>query len=135
MSLKIKIKALIAIAIAGLFLVITPAEAEAPHKEITPQMLETQLAFDNPKAYARIQLEDYGFGVTDYKCLVQLWDKESNWNYKADNPNSTAYGIAQMLKEDSKHPAEQIHNGIRYIIHRYETPCNAWAFWRKNYWY
>lgn len=135
MPLKIKIKALIAFAIAGLFLVITPAGAEAPHAEATPQMIEEQLAFDNPKAYARIQLEDYGFGVTEYKCLVQLWGKESAWNYKADNPNSTAYGIAQMLKEDSKHPAEQIHNGIRYIIHRYETPCNAWAFWRKNYWY
>ena len=135
MPIKIKIKTFLAIALSVLVVVITPAEAEAPHKEMTPQMIEAQLAFDNPKAYARIQLEDYGFGVTDYKCLVELWSKESNWNYKADNPNSTAYGSAQMLKEDSKHPAEQIHNGIRYIIHRYDTPCNAWTFWRKNYWY
>lgn len=135
MPIKIKIKALLAIALSVLVLIITPAEAEAPHEDITPQMKELQLAFDNPKAYARIQLENYGFGVTDYKCLVELWTKESHWNYKADNPNSTAYGIAQMLKEDSKHPAEQIRNGIRYIIHRYDTPCNAWTFWRKNYWY
>ena len=135
MPLKIKIKAFLAIALSALFLVITPAEAEAPHKEITPQMIETQLAFEDPKQYARIQLEDFDFGVTEYKCLVQLWTKESNWNYKADNPTSSAYGIAQMLKEDSKHPAEQINNGIKYVIHRYDTPCNAWAFWKKNYWY
>ena len=135
MPLAIKIKALIAIAVSVLVLVITPAGAEAPLKEVTPQMKEEQLAFSNPKAYARIQLEDYDFGHTEYKCLVQLWDKESNWNYKADNPNSSAYGIAQMLKEDSKHPAEQIHNGIKYIIHRYDTPCNAWTFWRNHYWY
>jgi hypothetical protein len=135
MPLKIKIRALLAIAISVLVVVITPAGAEAPHKEVTPQVVEEQLAFDNPKAYARIQLEDKGFDVTEYKCLVQLWGKESAWNYKADNPTSSAYGIAQMLKEDSKHPAEQIDNGIKYIIHRYDTPCNAWTFWRKNYWY
>ena len=55
--------------------------------------------------------------------------------YLADNPNSTAYGIAQMLNEDSSDPAEQISNGLRYIKHRYDTPCEAWKFWRSHYWY
>jgi hypothetical protein len=54
-----------------------------------------------------------------------LWGKESAWNPKADNPNSTAFGIAQMLGEDSTNPYVQISNGLRYIEHRYSNPCAA----------
>ena len=93
-------------------------------------------AWDDPKGYAHLLLtNDYGWNENEFDCLVELWTKESNWRYEADNPNSTAYGIAQMLKEDSKHPAEQISNGLRYIKHRYGTPCSAWKFWRSHYWY
>jgi hypothetical protein len=77
----------------------------------------------------------YGWDKQEAKCLNILWGKESAWNHKADNPNSTALGIAQMLGEDSKDPTEQIRNGLRYIEHRYENPCNAWEFWKRNYWY
>jgi hypothetical protein len=111
---------------------IAPAKADAPHKE---DINVTLLAYDDPKAYAKLLLDEQNLSEIEYKCLVQLWDKESHWNYKADNPKSTAYGIAQMLNEDSKHPAEQISNGLRYIKHRYDTPCEAWKFWRSHYWY
>ena len=91
-----------------------------------------------------LDLKDYAYktGLTTYgwdrqqsKCLNILWGKESGWNPLADNPTSTAFGIAQMLGEDSKEPTEQIRNGLRYIEHRYENPCNAWEFWKRNYWY
>ena len=128
----IKTKLLIIGVLALLLVIIAPAEAEAPHKD---KKDVTLLAYDDPKAYAKLLLDEQNLPENEYKCLVQLWTKESHWNYKADNPNSTAYGIAQMLKEDSKHPAEQISNGLRYIKHRYDTPCEAWKFWRSHYWY
>ena len=84
---------------------------------------------------ADIALKQYGWGNYEFKCVDLIWTKESHWNPKADNPNSTAYGIAQMLNEDSRDGYEQIRNGLRYIEHRYETPCNAWKFWKRNYWY
>lgn len=88
------------------------------------------------KDYAyKTGLATYGWNKQESKCLNQLWGKESGWNHLADNPNSTAFGIAQMLGEDSKEPTEQIRNGLRYIEHRYENPCNAWEFWKRNYWY
>jgi hypothetical protein len=77
----------------------------------------------------------YGWNENEFKCLDFIWTKESNWNPKADNPNSSAYGIAQMLREDSRNGFEQIRNGLRYIEHRYETPCNAMQFWKRKYWY
>jgi hypothetical protein len=88
------------------------------------------------KDYAyKTGLTTYGWNKQQSKCLNQLWGKESNWNPLSDNPDSTAFGIAQMLGEDSTDPTEQIRNGLRYIEHRYENPCNAWEFWKRNYWY
>ena len=110
-----------------------PATAQAPHLSYEEKI--TVYAMQNPKQYAHKQLITFGFGKKEQDCLTQLWEKESNWNYKADNPKSTAYGIAQMLNEKSKLPHIQINKGIRYIIHRYDTPCKAWKFWQRHYYY
>ena len=89
-----------------------------------------------PREVARqMAKEVYGWGAEQYKCLSWLWGKESAWNPEADNPTSTAFGIAQMLGETSTNPVVQIRNGLRYIEHRYETPCAAWSFWLVNKWY
>jgi hypothetical protein len=88
------------------------------------------------KGYARnAAYLRYGWDKTQFKCLDSIWTKESNWNHLADNPISSAFGIAQMLKEDSRNGYEQISNGLRYIEHRYSTPCEAWEFWQRKKWY
>jgi hypothetical protein len=89
-----------------------------------------------PREYARLLARSqYDWGDAEYKCLSILWGKESAWNHLSDNPHSSAFGIAQMLREKSKDPYQQIRNGLRYIEHRYSSPCNAWKFWQRNYWY
>ena len=62
-----------------------------------------------------------------YRCLVELWDRESHWNPKADNPKSTAYGIPQLLRMTSTNPYRQIELGIKYITKRYGNSCVALA--------
>ena len=101
----------------------------APIPSVTAPALKPQPAvadeIDFKRYAAQVSREQYGWGETQMKCLRQLWGKESAWNPEADNPHSTAFGIAQMLGEDSTNPLEQIRNGLRYIQHRYEKPCNA----------
>jgi len=88
------------------------------------------------KLYAKSLAEiEYNWGDEQFRCLAKLWGKESAWNHEADNPISSAYGIAQMLNETSDNPMVQISNGLRYIEHRYATPCNAWKFWQRKNWY
>lgn len=138
MPLSIKIKMLITWSLATLGIFIAPATAEAPHIEesvVMEQLKGKPLALLDPKAYALTLFPNYGWAKSEMTCLDQLWTKESNWRHKADNPNSTAFGIAQILGEDAKHPADQIINGLRYIEHRYGKPCEAWKFWRSHYWY
>ena len=73
---------------------------------------------------------------SEHKALMKLWGKESGWSHTADNPKSTAYGIAQVLNTKKNTPAPlQIERGLEYIQHRYEKPSVAWAHWRKHNWY
>jgi hypothetical protein len=50
-----------------------------------------------------------------YRCLVTLWNKESNWRPTARNSKSTAFGIPQLLKMKETNPFKQIDLGIKYI--------------------
>jgi hypothetical protein len=72
----------------------------------------------------------------EFAALSKLWGKESAWNWKAKNPHSSAYGIAQVLGTPKGSTIEyQVNMGIKYIVHRYKTPTNAWKFWKRNGWY
>lgn len=71
-----------------------------------------------------------------WSALAKLWGKESAWNHRADNPHSSAYGIAQVLKTPHGSTIEyQVSKGLEYIVHRYGTPARAWDFWQKNNYY
>lgn len=93
----IKSKILLVLITAVLFIFANPARAEAP--KANQALMLKNIALQNPKHYAQIKMADYGWYKQQYVCLTSLWGKESAWNHKADNPNSSAYGIAQMLGE------------------------------------
>lgn len=72
----------------------------------------------------------------EWKALYKLWSKESRWDYTANNPRSSAYGIPQMLKMPEDTPqTKQIDLGLKYIKHRYGSPSRALAFHNSNGWY
>ena len=99
---------------------------------------------DGAREVAKSLMEEkYGWGDKQYACLDDLWIKESNWNYRASNKRTGAHGIPQALPANKmdiistdwrKNPVTQMRWGLRYIEIRYETPCKAWAkFKRSNY--
>jgi hypothetical protein len=90
------------------------------------------------KIYAQtiIKWEYPHWDKSEWHALAKLWGKESGWQQHADNPKSTAYGIAQILNTKPNTPAPlQIERGLEYIQHRYEKPSKAWTHWRANGWY
>ena len=80
------------------------------------------------KLYSHIKLTNN----RQYLCLEKLWYLESKWNYRADNKRSSAYGIPQLLKLKTNDPYKQIDAGLKYIAHRYGTPCKALAYHLKT---
>lgn len=74
--------------------------------------------------------------TSEWQALYKLWMKESKFDYTADNPHSSAYGIPQLLKLNTDTTlVEQIDLGLKYIQHRYGTPTRALAFHNRNGWY
>jgi hypothetical protein len=79
-----------------------------------------------------------------WSSLEELWEHESGWNERAENPSSGAYGIPQALPAEKLASAgadwrtsspTQIAWGLGYIKARYKDPCRAWSFWQANRWY
>ena len=85
--------------------------------------------------YFKLYAHSIVIDAKEYKCLDQLWTKESNWNYKAKSKTSSAKGIPQLLNLKTNDPYEQINLGLKYIKARYSTPCNAWAFFNLKRYY
>lgn len=79
------------------------------------------------KLYAHTKL----LNAKEFHCVNLLWTKESQWNPRSDNKHSSAYGIPQLLKMKERDPFKQIDLGLRYIHHRYSTPCKAWSKWKR----
>jgi hypothetical protein len=68
----------------------------------------------------------YGWRNMEWRCLDYIFTKEARYDHLAKNKQgSSAFGIAQRLKETSKEPAIQILHAYKYIQHRYKTPCEA----------
>ena len=96
-------------------------------------------------ALGKIMATAYGWTGAQWDALYTLWQHESGWNNNAQNPTSTAYGIAQFLNSTwgsvgaskTSDPAGQIAAGLRYIAMAYGSPANAWSKWqsRSPHWY
>jgi hypothetical protein len=85
----------------------------------------------SPKEYAKAQLP-----ISQYKCLEELYTRESNWRQAAYNP-SGAYGIPQLKNKLIQHMSgiDQVRYGIKYIRHRYKTPCIALQHMHSKGWH
>lgn len=119
--------------VAG-FLLFTPSSnAPTQYKSVQSEWNKA-----DSKAYARDQLSEWQ--DEQWSCLTRLWGKESAWNPNAYNTikvmGKNAGGIPQLLGLDpATPPTRQIERGLAYIYYRYDTPCNAWGFFKNNGWH
>jgi hypothetical protein len=94
-------------------------------------------------SYQEYAMGKLGGSGSEFTCLENLWGKESGWNPNAQNPRSTAYGIAQFLDSTwastgiakTSDGYRQIDAGLIYIENRFGSPCGAWAHSQAKGWY
>jgi uncharacterized protein YabE (DUF348 family) len=98
----------------------------------------------SPREIGQRLAAERGWTGQQWTCLDRLFQKESNWNPRAQNPSSGAYGIPQSLPGSKMasvagdwrtNPATQITWGLNYIAGRYGTPCGAWGHSQSVGWY
>jgi len=121
-----------AIAISGMVIAVSVAgiqDIETANAEDTKP-----LNIMNLKLYLHNQLNDWD----QFECANQLGIKESNWNYKAVNNESKAYGIFQHMSKYAKEwdAYTQIDKHIIYIDSRYEGDwCKALTHLENKGWH
>ena len=97
---------------------------------------ERSVVRESSRSYVRIKVKHEGWTNNEWTCLDELIFRESSWDKDAANPKSSAYGLFQMLKTKPETPLrKQTERGIKYIKHRYDTPCNAISFHNRKGWY
>ncbi|MEW1842630.1 transglycosylase SLT domain-containing protein [Nonomuraea angiospora] len=108
---------------------------------------QPKVAVATPNRNKRIalgQVVQRSWNLQEFRCLDNLWTRESNWNHHAVNRSSGAYGIPQALpagkmrgagRDWKSNPETQIRWGLSYIKGRYGRPCGAWGHWRSHNWY
>ena len=119
----------------------TPAATQTPAPAPAPVVPAPQ---GNPQQIAQGMLSGYGWPLTQFGCLLPLWNAESGWNVYADNVGSGAYGIPQALPGSKMasagadwqtSAATQIKWGLGYIQSVYGSPCAAWSHEQAYGWY
>ena len=98
----------------------------------SPAGQATTMQQKTPFAYSSSMI-----GETQTECLFRIAIKESNIRYNAINRSSGAYGAWQFMSKTvkGKTPHEQVLLAIDYANYRYGSPCKAWEFWQRNYWW
>ena len=86
------------------------------------------------------QLVDNAWDKSQWPCFKQIINIESRWQPDAYNPDTTAYGLGQLIgsrKYLQGKPIKQLHKTIEYIEHRYSNglACEALAHHKRWSWY
>jgi hypothetical protein len=73
-------------------------------------------------------------------CLIKLYGKESAFKTDAIGNLGGAiqtYGIPQLKNPliANMSAYNQIDYGIKYVVHRHQTACNAYAHWLRKGWH
>jgi hypothetical protein len=104
-------------------------------------VIENRKATQDEKSRNRKLAKDYASAGWDWRgreweCLKSLWTRESRFdNYAKNQQGSSAYGIAQLLREKDYRSEYQILRGLKYIDSRYGSPCKAYNFFLKRNYY
>jgi hypothetical protein len=112
-----------------------------PVGQIPNGVIENRKATQDEKKYNKKLAKDYaaagwGWRGREWECLKSLWTSESRFdNFAKNQQGSSAYGIAQLLRETDSRAEYQILRGAKYISARYGTPCRAKSFFLKHRYY
>ncbi|WOO88720.1 peptidoglycan DD-metalloendopeptidase family protein [Mollicutes bacterium LVI A0078] len=108
---------------------------------IDPMPLLTAPSIDGDKEEI---MSEAGIEEVDYDYVDFIVSHESSWDYKAQNPTSSAYGLCQALPGEKMavagsdwrtNPVTQMKWCDGYANDRYGSWQSAYSFWVSNEWW
>ena len=136
---------ILTVALISLWILTPVHHLRVEEKATKPAPIQTKATMEEKrenKALIVSYLRALGYDQQQRKCAVSLWTRESRFDHLArprnseGKPISSAFGIAQLLRERSRKPELQILHAIRYVEHRYRGNfCDALQHSDRKRWY
>ena len=124
---------LVIVTVLGLMLPIAaPAQALSP--ELT---FEKKLSVvTDKKERVELALTQVTTNKREAQCAIRIAYKESRYNVDSFNKSSGARGVWQLLwAKPGWSLLKQTEEAHKYVLHRYDTWCEAYRFHQERNWY
>lgn len=123
---------LIAITVATVtFILMSPAEASSPLLTLEKRIM----VLDKEQAI-ELAISTVTTDKREASCAKKIAYKESRYNVDSFNKSSGARGAWQLLWAKPEWSLlKQTSEAHKYVLHRYDTWCNAHKFHQERNWY
>ena len=123
---------LIAITVATVtFILMSPAEATSPLLTLEKRMMVL-----DKEAAIELAISTVTKDKREASCAKKIAYKESRYNVDSFNKSSGARGAWQLLWGKPEWSLlKQTSEAHKYVLHRYDTWCNAHKFHQERNWY
>ena len=128
------------LAFGGVLFLIGSCAKENDKKELKPKSVYVKANFTkiDYQIYALKELRS----ITQFNCLITLWNRESNWRTNAHNSGHWGIPQGKSIYLKTANGYEQVTWGLRYIRSRYGVDmynktnvCLALGHSYKRFWY
>lgn len=118
--------------LSAVFVIASPASARSP--DVT---FEKKLSVITDKQQrVKLALSQVTTDETEAQCALKIAYKESRYNVDSYNKSSGARGVWQLLwAKPGWSLLKQTQEAHDYVLHRYDTWCNAYRFHQERNWY
>lgn len=110
----------------------------APAQAVSPKLtFDMQLSvITDKRERVKFVLQQVTTDMREVRCALNIAYKESRYNVDSHNKSSGARGVWQLLwgKPDWS-LLKQTKEAHKYVLHRYETWCDAYRFHQERNWY
>jgi len=124
---------LVLVTLLGLALPLaTPAQALSPILTVEKRLS----VITDKKDRVEFAIAQVTNNKREVQCALQIAYKESRYNVDSYNKSSGARGVWQLLWAKPEWSLlKQTEEAHEYVLHRYETWCNAYRFHQERNWY
>jgi hypothetical protein len=122
----------IATLLALVLQIATPAQALSPVLTYSKLLSVTT----DKRERVKLTLEQVTTDMKEVRCALKIAYKESRYNVDSHNKSSGARGVWQLLWGKPEWSLlKQTEEAHKYVLHRYDTWCDAYRFHQERNWY
>lgn len=110
----------------------------SPSMALSPELTyEKKLsAITDKRDRVKFTLEQLTTDMKEVRCALNIAYKESRYNVDSHNKSSGARGVWQLLWGKPEWSLlKQTEEAHKYVLHRYDTWCEAYRFHQERNWY